>query len=169
MKVILRQTVPKLGKENTVVNVADGYARNYLFPRGLAIVADKNQLRALDIRNARATAKTAGEKSAAEGLREKLNGQTVKIPGKLGKDGVRLFGAITSQDVADAIKAQLGITVEKKNVALIDAIKRLGNFEVEVDLHREVEAKITVNVFDPNAPVAAPVAPVEETDEHDEE
>jgi large subunit ribosomal protein L9 len=167
MKVILKQTVPKVGKEGTVANVADGFARNYLFPRGLAIVADKNQIAALEKRNARVAAKTAGEKTSAEGVRERLNGQTVRIPGQVGAGQGKLFGAITSQDVADAVKAQLGIEVDRKKIALIEPIKRLGQHPVEIDLHREVDAKIVVDVFDPNAPVAAP-APVEETTEEND-
>jgi large subunit ribosomal protein L9 len=160
MKVILNQTVPKVGKEGTVVTVADGFARNYLFPRGLAIIADKKQVAALEKRQARIAERTAGHKSSAEGLREQVDGKTVRIEGKVGKDTGKLFGAITSQDVADAIKAQLGVTLEKKQVALIEPIKRLGNHQVELDLHREVDAKITVEVFDPTAPVEAP-APAE--------
>src|SRR5471030_2442919 len=103
MKVILKQTVPKVGKEGTVVTVADGYARNYLFPRALAIVADKNQLKALETRNVRLAAKSAGAKAAAEELKEQINGKMVRIPGQVGKDQSKLFGAITSQNVADAI------------------------------------------------------------------
>jgi len=152
MKVILNQTVPKVGKEGTVITVADGFARNYLFPRGLAIVADKNQLRALEIRNARHATKSADAKTAAEALKLQLDGKTVRIPGQVGKDQGKLFGAITSQNVADAMRKQLGIEVEKRNIALIEPIKKLGTHVVEVDLHREVDAKVYVTVFDPAAP-----------------
>ncbi|MDR3689033.1 MAG: 50S ribosomal protein L9 [Fimbriimonas sp.] len=159
MKVILNQTVPKVGKEGTVVTVADGFARNYLFPRGLAIVADKNQLKGLETRNVRLAAKFAGAKASAEATRENLHGKTVRIAGQVGKAQGKLFGAITSQDVADAIKSQLGVSLEKRNIALIEPIKRLGQHEVEVDLHREVDAKVVVEVFDPTAEVV--VAPVQ--------
>lgn len=153
MKVILNQTVPKVGKEGSVVTVADGFARNYLFPRGLAILADKKQIEALGKRNARIAERTAGQKSAAEGVRDQLNGKTVRLEGKVGSGTSKLFGAITSQDVTDAIAKQLGVTLDKKQVALIEPIKRLGKHLVELDLHREVDAKVTVDVFDPNAPV----------------
>jgi len=156
MKVILNQTVPKVGKEGTVVTVADGFARNYLFPRGLAIIADKNQLQALERRQAKLAEKTAGQKSSAETLKADLDGKTVRIEGKVGKDSAKLFGAITSQDVIDAIKAQLGQTIDKKQVALIEPIKRLGVHDVHLDLHREVDAIVKVDVFDPNAPVEKP-------------
>jgi len=153
MKVILNQTVPKVGKQGTVVVVADGFARNYLFPRGLAIVADKNQVKGLEARNARLAAKSADQKAAAEALKETINGKTVRIAGQVGKGQGKLFGAITSQNVVDAIKSQLGVTLDKKNIALIEPIKKLGVQEVEVDLHREVDAKVLVEVFDPAAEV----------------
>jgi large subunit ribosomal protein L9 len=155
MKVILNQTVPKVGKEGSVVTVADGFARNYLFPRGLAILADKKQVEALGKRNARIAERTAGQKTSAEGVREQLEGKSVRIEGKVGSGTTKLFGAITSQDVVDAIKSQLGVTLEKKQVAMIEPIKRLGKHEVELDLHREVDAKVVVDVFDPSAPVEA--------------
>ena len=164
MKIILNQTVPKLGKQGSVVTVADGYARNYLFPRKLAILADKNQLKALEVRNARVAAKTAGVKAAAEKLREELNGKSVRIVGQVGQG--KLFGAITSQNVADAIKSQLGHDVEKRMIALVEPIKSLGAHRVEIDLHHSVDAIITVNVVDPNAPVeSAPAAEVAEDEE----
>jgi len=170
MKVILLQTVPKVGKEGTVANVADGYARNYLFPRGLAIVADKTQIEVLERRNARVAERTAGEKSAAEDLKTRLDGQTVRIEGKVNRGETKLFGAITSQDIVAAIQAQLGITVDRKQVALIDPIKRLGTYTVEADLHRDVDAKLSVVVFDPNAPVEKPApAPEPEAEEADED
>ncbi len=168
MKVILNQTVPKVGKEGTVITVANGYARNYLFPRGLAILADKNQIAALERRNARVAEKVAGQKSAAETVKAKLDGQTVKIEAKVGAG--KLFGAVTSQDVTDAIKAQLGVALEKKQVALIEPIKKLGLHAVLIDLHRDVDANVTVNVFDPNAPVeVAPTEVVATVEEEDEE
>jgi large subunit ribosomal protein L9 len=169
MKVILNQTVPKVGKEGTVVTVADGFARNYLFPRGLAILADKKQVGALDKRNARIAERTAGHKAAASDVREQLHGKTVRIEGKVGKDSTKLFGAITSQDVVDAIKSQLKVDVDKKQVALIEPIKRLGVHEVEVDLHREVDARVNVDVFDPNAEVEAPTAKEEPAHEEERE
>ena len=163
MKVILNQTVPKVGKEGTVITVADGFARNYLFPRGLAVVADKNQIRGLEIRNARVAAKSADQKAAAEALKETINGKTVRIAGQVGKVQGKLFGAITSQNVADAIKSQLGVSLDKKNIALIEPIKKLGVHDVEVDLHREVDAKVNVEVYDPAAEVVV-VASEEVTD-----
>ena len=156
MKIILTQTVPKVGKQGSIVNVADGFARNYLFPRSLAIIADKNQIAALGKRTARVAAKSAGEKSSADELREQLNGKLVRLPAQVGAAQGKLFGAITAQAIADGIKAQLGIAVERRQVALLDPIKRLGTFQILLDLHRDVDATITVEVFDPRAVVPEP-------------
>lgn len=159
MKVILTQTVPKVGKEGQVVNVADGYARNYLFARGLAIVADKKQLAALERRNERIAAKLAGTKTEAEATAEKLNGVSIRIGAKVGKDTGKLFGAITAQDIADMLQKEAGVSLEKKQVALHEPIKRLGTYQIEIDLHREVSAFVNLDIFDPEAPVVS--APVE--------
>lgn len=158
MKVILNTTVPKLGKEGQIVNVADGYARNYLFPRGLAIVADKNQIKAWEKRQARLAAKLAEGLAAAQALKEELDGKTIRIAGKVGKDSTKLFGAVTSQDIADAIKEQLGKDLDRKKIALIEPIKRLGTHQIHIDLHRDVDAFVTLEVYDPEAEAVAEAA-----------
>ena len=169
MKVILLKTVTKVGKEGTVANVADGYARNYLFPRGLAVVAEKSQVAALEKKNAHLAAKTAGLKTAAQGSAAELNGKTLRIAGEVGGQG-KLFGAITSERIATEIASQLGQTVDRKAIALHDPIRKLGTYNIELDLHREVSATITLVVFDPNAPVEKqPEAPAAEASEDDEE
>lgn len=165
MKIILKETVPNLGKSGQVVSVKDGYARNYLFPKGLATVAERNQIAALEKLHARNAAKQAENKAAAESLKEKLDGQTVKIEGKVGRDHGKLFGAITSQDIVDAVKGTLKVDLEKKQVVLHDPIKRLGRTKVLVDLHREVDAHVTVHVWNAAFPEfdeeVKPAAPVE--------
>lgn len=166
MKVILNSTVPKVGKAGTVITVADGFARNYLFPRGLAILADKRQVAALEKRLAVVAAKTAGQKTAAESIKAKIDGATLKIEGKLGADGIRLIAAVTNQVIADALKSTQGIELDKKQIAIIEPIKRLGTYDVEIDLHQSVHAKISVIVFDPATYVEpAVVAEVEEIEE----
>jgi len=168
MKVILNQTVPNVGKEGQVVTVAGGYARNYLFPRGLAIVAERNQLKALAAKHARMDAKLAETKASAEALKEKLDGVELTIDAQVGAAGGKLFGAITAQDIADAIAKGHKITLEKKQVGVLEPIKRLGSYKIAIDLHRDVDAHVTVNVVDPNAVVeVAPVA--EEATETTEE
>ncbi|MFQ6540190.1 50S ribosomal L9 C-terminal domain-containing protein, partial [Aphanothece stagnina] len=120
---------------------------------------------------AKLAADLAATKASAEAMRDRINGKTVKIEGNVGRDGVRLFGAVTSENIAEAVKAQLGETVEKKQVVLVNPIKRLGRFYVELDMHRQVDMHITVHVFDPaNPDLDEPVASTEvEEDEATEE
>lgn len=172
MKVILNQTVPKVGKAGQVVTVAGGYARNYLFPRGLAVVADRGQLRALEVRRVRVDAQLAETKADAEAVKERLDGKEVRIEAKAGRENTKLFGAITSEKIAEAIAEQLGVTVEKKQVGLLNPIKRLGVFPIEIDLHRDVDATVRVEVYDPDMIVeevaeteAEPTVEEEPTDE----
>ncbi|MBS1721718.1 MAG: 50S ribosomal protein L9 [Armatimonadetes bacterium] len=149
MKVILKQSVPKVGKEGQVVTVKDGFARNFLFPRGMAIVADKKQMQVLTRRNAKIEAQLADTKANAEGIAEKLNGQVISIEGHVGKETGKLFGAITSQDIADEIKKNYGVDLDKKVILLSQPIKQLGNHSVDIDVHRQVDIRMTVKVFDP--------------------
>lgn len=150
MKVILKQSVPKVGKEGQVVRVKDGFARNFLFPQGMAVVADKAQLKVLEARNAR-MAKTLEEtKAAAQTQAEKLDGKRIRIEVRSGA-GQRLFGAVTSQDIADAIKAQLGVEIDKKIVGILQPIKQLGHYAIEIDLHRHVDCRVHVDIVDPVA------------------
>lgn len=151
MKVILKATVPKVGKEGQIVAVADGFARNYLFPRGLAILADKNQVKVLERRQAKIDALLAETKAGAEAQKEKLDGKSIEIIGKVGKETGKLFGAITAQDIADAIEKQLKQKLEKKQVGILEPIKRLGNYKIEIDLHRDVDAIVDLRVYDPDA------------------
>lgn len=148
MKVILYQTLPKVGKEGQVVNVADGFARNYLFPRGLAVPATKGTLALLEKKSAQFAAELEKTKSGAEALAEKVSGQTIRIIGKTAKGSPKLFGAITSADIADAIKESLGVEVDKRSVALVHPIKRIGVYEILIDLHRDVEAHVRLEVAD---------------------
>ncbi|MCX7799165.1 MAG: 50S ribosomal protein L9 [Fimbriimonadales bacterium] len=149
MKVILNQTVPKLGKEGQVVNVADGYARNFLFPRGYATLATREQLKALEKRRARLAHKLEETRASAEAVKAKIDGARVVLEGKVAKEQTKLFGAVTAQDIADAIRGQLGVEIERKRVALLEPIKRLGVHRVHLDLHHDVDAFIEVEVYDP--------------------
>jgi large subunit ribosomal protein L9 len=167
MRVILKQTLPKVGKEGTVVNVKPGFARNFLFPRQLAIVADRTQVKALEARNARLAAKLADTKADAEATAAKLAGQRLLIAVKAG-EGNRLFGAITSGDLAEALKNQMGVSVDRKHIALLQPIKRLGIHRFDVDLHRLVECHMSVNVYDPEQGLPEELTPVVEEEVEDE-
>lgn len=149
MKVILLEAVPKLGKEGQVVNVKPGYARNFLFPQGMATLADKKQLEVLERRNAKMAAQLAETKADAEKVAEKLHKKSLDIEVKAGKESGRLFGAVTSEQIADEIKAKFGVELEKRQVLLVAPIKRTGRSGVEINIHRDVDIEVVVNVFDP--------------------
>jgi large subunit ribosomal protein L9 len=154
MKVVLKQSVPKVGKVGEVVTVKDGFARNFLFPRRMAVVADKSQLQVLARRNAKADSLLAETQADAEKIREKIHGKVLRIESKVGKETGKLFGAVTSQDIADAIAKELGVTLEKKAVLLNHPIKRLGTHTIEIDVHRKVAIQVQVQVFDPEVEAA---------------
>lgn len=148
MKVILRQTLPKVGKEGQVVNVADGFARNFLFPRGLASTATKSAIAELERKQAKVADELEKTKAGASALAEKIHGQTIRVIGKAGKGSVKLFGAITDEDIVAGIKSTLKVDIEKRMVALLHPIKRLGVYNVMIDLHPKVDATIKLEVAD---------------------
>jgi large subunit ribosomal protein L9 len=148
MKVVLKQMVPKLGKEGQVVNVADGYARNFLFPRGLAALAHKGELARLERLQKKFESDLEKTRLSAGELGEKLNGLTVRVTGNTAKGQTKLFGAITSADISDAIKEAIGIEIDRHKIVLLHPIKRIGVYEVAVDLHRDVDAVVKVEVAD---------------------
>lgn len=147
MKVILKQTLPKVGKEGQVVSVKPGFARNFLFPKGMAVIADKSQVKALETRNARIASRLESTKAEAEALAGKLNGLTVNIAAKSADQG-KLFGAVTSADIAEAINKEAGTSLDRKQVPMIQPIKRMGKFKTELDLHPKVDCFVNVVVYD---------------------
>ena len=144
MKVILQQDVKNLGKKGELVNTSDGYARNYLFPRGLAIEANASAMN--DFKNQENAKKfhKAEEIKAAEADAAKLNGKTVKLTAKAGAKG-KLFGSVTAKDISAAIKSELGIDVDKRKIS-VDDIKQFGSFEAEIKIYQGITAKIYVQV-----------------------
>ncbi|NLP27505.1 MAG: 50S ribosomal protein L9 [Clostridia bacterium] len=142
MKVILLQDVKNLGKKGDVVNASDGYARNFLFPRKLAQEATAENLHIVNQKKENERKKKLEELEAAQALAEKLKGKEIKITAKSGENG-RLFGAITNKDVADNIKKQYGVKIDKKKV-VIDTIKQTGVYDVELKLYAEVSTKMKV-------------------------
>ncbi|ADL08961.1 50S ribosomal protein L9 [Thermosediminibacter oceani] len=145
MKVILLQDVKSLGKKGDLVNVADGYARNYLFPKNLAVEATPGNLAKLEQEKKARENKLAKEKKEAEELAQKIKKGTVTLKVKAGEQG-KIFGSITSKDIAEALRQQYGVEIDKRKVQLDEAIKSLGSYEVTVKLHPEVEARIIVRV-----------------------
>ncbi len=145
MKVILNKNVKKLGSEGEVINVADGYARNYLFPKGLAEEATKNNIKKLKELKKKEAKKVENEKSDAEELAKILKDSKISISAKAGEKG-KLFGSITNKDVAEVIKKKNKIKIDKRKIQLEEPIKELGEHIIKIKLHSEVEAAITVVV-----------------------
>jgi len=170
MKVILQRDIPKLGKGGDIVNVADGYARNYLFPRQYAVAATGGALKAHNARLALEKERGAKLADEARSSAAKLEGLTVTLIGKVGS-GTKLYGSITAQDVAEAIEKERGVTVDKRRVGLADPIKNLGLYTVPVRLHSDIIVPVQVDVVTEEelerrkaqaAAEAAEVAPAEE-------
>lgn len=146
MKVILKQDVKGQGKAGQLVNVSDGYARNFLFPRQLAMPADAQAMNELKSKEEAAQYHARVEKEAAMAAAAQLADKTLKIQAKAGSAG-RLFGSVTTKEVADALQKQYGITVDKRKISM-DDIKSFGSYTAEIKLHVGVVAKITVMVVE---------------------
>jgi large subunit ribosomal protein L9 len=145
MKVILQRTVERLGDPGDVADVADGYARNYLIPRGLAIRAEKGAIRhATSLKRAHET-RTVARKGEFEALAARLLQQPIAVRARVGEEG-RLFGSVTAADVAGALAAQAGIDVDRKDVHLDEPIRSVGTHEVRVHLFPDVDPVLTVDV-----------------------
>ena len=145
MKVVLRADVSRLGNKGDVLDVADGYARNYLVPRGLALKASPGVVaqatamrRSRDVRDAR-------ERAAAEEVARALVSQVVRITARAGGGG-RLFGSVTTTDVADAVREQTGVELDRRRLHLEEPIREVGTFRVTARLHADVEFPVTVEV-----------------------
>jgi large subunit ribosomal protein L9 len=144
MQIILQEDVEKLGNRGQLVDVAEGYARNFLLPRKLGLEATAGNLKRLDKMRAAFAKKEATEKDAAGTLAGLLANVSIEVARKAG-DEDHLFGSVTSQDVAEGLAAK-GYTVDKRKIQLADPIKTIGEFDVPVKLHREVIANVKVIV-----------------------
>jgi large subunit ribosomal protein L9 len=145
VKLVLFSDVKALGKRGDVVDVADGYARNYLLPRKLAGEADKGALAQLDAQHKAVERKRALELAEAKELAARIESAKLAIKAKAGGNG-KLFGAVTNADVASAIAGALAIDVDRHKIELRNQIKALGSYPVEIRLHKNVVAKATVDV-----------------------
>ncbi|MBQ8004861.1 MAG: 50S ribosomal protein L9 [Clostridia bacterium] len=142
MKVILTQDVKAQGKKGQMIEVADGYGRNYLIARGLAIPADNKAINELKNREASIQHKIEVEKQEARDIAAKLEGILVKFAVAAGADG-RLYGSVTSKDIADELQKS-GITIDKRKIVLADPLKAFGSYTVDVKLYTEITGKINV-------------------------
>ncbi len=145
MKVVLIQDVKGQGKKNDIIDVSDGYARNFLFPRKLAIVADAKAIN--DVKNKKSSEehKIELERANAREIAARLGETKVVISAEAGKDG-RFYGAITSKDISDALKAQAKLDIDKRKIALDAPIKAFGTYIVDVKLYSGISGKLNVQV-----------------------
>lgn len=144
MKVILKQDIKGVGKKDQVINAADGYARNFLFPKGLAVPADAGNMNGLKAKQDSNAFRKGEELKEAKEIAEKMKKITIKMKVKAGENG-KLFGGVTSKEIAEALKKDFNIDVDKKKVMLKDTIKVAGTTKVDIKLYEGVIA--TVNVM----------------------
>ena len=145
MKIILQREVEKLGAPGDVVTVADGYARNYLIPRGMAAPASRGGIKHADRLKTAHQERVRKATTEARALAEKLSGASLRIPARAGGEG-RLFGSITAADIVQEIRKAAGLSIDRKQIRLEEPIRSLGTHEVLVHLHPEVNATVTVEV-----------------------
>jgi large subunit ribosomal protein L9 len=145
MRVVLRADVDNLGQKGDLVDVADGYARNYLVPRGLALRATAGIEKQADAMRRNRAARDAREREAAQSTAAQLEGRTIEVMARAGEGG-RLFGSVTATDVADAVRTQTGIDIDRRKITLEEPLKELGSAELAVRLHADVTAILHVDV-----------------------
>lgn len=150
MKVILKQDIKGVGKKDQIINAADGYARNFLFPKNLAVPADSGNMNNLQAKKESAAFKKGENLKEAKEIAEKMKKITVKISVKAGENG-KLFGAVTAKEISEALKKDFGIEVDKKKIVLSESIKNAGVTNVEIKLNEGVVAKVAVMIIPKNS------------------
>ena len=147
MKVILQQDVKGQGKKGQMVEVSEGYARNFLLPRKLAIAATTDAINTMNLKEKARRAEEARQKAEAEATVEKLKECMVKLTAKAGNGG-RLFGAVTTKEISEGLKAQFGIDIPKQKLVLDEPIKAFGSYQIKAKLGFEVVGTVYVSVFE---------------------
>lgn len=145
MKVVLLQDVKSQGKKDQIIEVSDGYARNFLFPKKLAVAADAKVINDIKSKQSSAKHREEVERANANELAKRLSDITVKLTADAGTDG-RFYGAITSKDIAEALKAQHGIEADKRKIQLDSPIKAFGTYKIELKLYADISGKFNVTV-----------------------
>lgn len=146
MKVILKEDIKGVGKKDQIINANDGYARNFLFPKNLAVPADKGNLTNLQSKKTSEEHRKELERDKAKETAKKIEGILLKLPVKSGENG-KVFGSITTKEIAENLEKQYKIAVDKKKINLQEPIKNLGTFNIEIKLYDGVIAKLKVNVI----------------------
>ncbi|MEW6260461.1 MAG: 50S ribosomal protein L9 [Thermodesulfobacteriota bacterium] len=145
MQVILKETIESLGTVGSEVKVADGYARNYLLPKGKALPANEHNRKIMEQQKSKIALMLAKEKATAEEAAKRISGTVLQIRAKVSEEN-RLYGSVGVRDIAEALK-EIGIDVERKMILLAEPIKTLGSFTVPIRVYKEVEPEITVEVI----------------------
>ena len=146
MKVILLQDIKGVGKKDEIINASDGYARNFLLPKKMAVEADKNNLNKLNVKKENEKQRKQNELENAKEIAKKMKTITLKIKAKSGENG-KIFGGITSKEIAENLKEQYNINVDKKKISIQETIKMLGNYFVEIKLHEGITAKLAISII----------------------
>ena len=145
MKVIFKENVKGVGKKDQIINASDGYARNFLFPKKLAVEANNENLAKLKAQNESKAFKKETEKNEASQIAEKINKITLKITVKAGENG-KIFGGVTAKEIAESLKNEYKIEIDKKKVALPETIKNIGTYTVDIKLYEGIVAKLQVKI-----------------------
>ncbi len=145
MKVVLRADVDNLGNKGDIVDVADGYGRNYLVPRGLALKASSGSQKQADAMRRNREVRDSRDREAAQALAAQFEGRTITIKARAGAEG-KLFGSVTSVDVAEAVQKQTGAEIDRRKISLDEPLKELGGVDLQVRLHTDVLANLHVEV-----------------------
>lgn len=145
MKIVLREDVDTLGRKGDLVDVADGYARNFLVPRGLAIRATKGATKQAEAMRRNREAREVRDRESAQEIAARLDGVRIEVKARAGEGG-KLFGSVTNADVADAVKAATEVELDRRTIELAEPIKELGPAELPVRLHPDVVATLSVEV-----------------------
>lgn len=145
MKIVLREDVEQLGRKGDLVEVADGYARNYLVPKGLAMRATKGVVAQAESMRRSREVKETRDREAAQAIAAQLGSKALEVKARAGEGG-KLFGSVTAADIADAIHAQAGVEIDRRKVDLAEPIRELGDADVTVKLHADVAVAMVVHV-----------------------
>lgn len=147
MKVILEKDIKGLGKKGEIVEVKEGYGRNYLLPRGLVKEATDGNIRQVNLEKKAEKNKRQRELEAAQAIADRINDQKIQIATKVGEAG-KLFGSITTQDIAERLEKQYKVEIDRRRIDLSEPIKNLGNYPISIRIHPKVHANLTVQVVE---------------------
>jgi len=145
MKIILKEDIKKIGKMGQIVDVADGYARNYLVPKGLAVEASTKNIRSLEHEKRIIQEKAKKLKDSAQDIASRISSMTLTIKAKAGEEE-KLFGSVTTMDIAEALLNE-GLDIDKKKISLEEPIKRLGSYSVQIKLHSDVSVPLNIQII----------------------